>query len=283
MKEKAKKLSKKIIFAIVAAAIIVTIGIACIGMQIAFVVADGIECYHPEYEQVDLNGILGKDELSDEDYGVLYTQTGLTKAGVDRALLRGEAGKKRILDIQKSYFKEYEVINEYFCPYICQDKINEHASYVYLENGDIIVSSSTHFSGWRIGHAGLVTNAANNKVLQASAVGEASAVGSVRDFTNRVTFMILSPKAAAETKAEVVDYAVKNLEGKIYDPTAGVFSSKNKVDKTQCAHLVWHAYNQFGIDLDSTGGPVVTPKDIANSPYVEVVQVFGFDPVKLWK
>lgn len=283
MKEKCKKLSKKIIFAIVCAAIIVSIGIACLGMQIAFIIADGIKCYHPDYEQIDIKGILDKDSLSDEDYDILYKQTGLTKAGVDRALSRGETGKKRILEIQESFFKEYTVINEYFCPYVCQDKINEHVSHVYLEDGDIIVSSSTHLSGWRIGHAGIVTSASNNKVLQASAIGEASSFGSMRDFTNRVTFMILSPKADAETKAAVTEYAEQNLEGKIYDPTAGVLSSKNEVEKTQCAHLVWYAYNQFGIDLDSTGGPVVTPKDIANSPLVEVVQVFGFDPVKLWK
>ena len=38
-----------------------------------------------------------------------------------------------------------------------------------------------------------------------------------------------------------------------------------------------------GYDLDPTGGPLVTPDDIANSPYLEVVQIYGFDPDKLWK
>ena len=46
---------------------------------------------------------------------------------------------------------------------------------------------------------------------------------------------------------------------------------------------MWYAYNAFGVDLDSNGGLVVTPRNIANSPLVEVVQVFGIDPVKLWK
>ena len=283
MKEKSKKLSKKIIFAIVCAAIIGTIVIACIGMQIAFVIADKIQCYHPDYEKVDISGILEKKELSEDDYALLYRQTGLTKLGVDRALERGETGIKRITRIQDSYFKEYKVINEFFCPYVCQDKIDGYAENVYLEDGDIIVSSSTHLSGWRVGHAGLVTSATGNKVLQASAIGEASDFGTIRDFTDRVNFIVLSPKVDKQTKSEVVDFAAKNLQGKIYDPTAGVFSSKNSADKTQCAHLAWYAYNQFGIDLDCNGGLVVTPKDIANSPLVEVVQVFGFDPVKLWK
>ena len=51
---------------------------------------------------------------------------------------------------------------------------------------------------------------------------------------------------------------------------------------TQCAHLVWYAYKNFGIDLDCNGGCVVKPQDMANSPYMQVVQIYGFDPEKLW-
>ncbi len=45
---------------------------------------------------------------------------------------------------------------------------------------------------------------------------------------------------------------------------------------THCAHLVWYAYLQAGIDLDSDGGFVVTPDDILHSPYLEVVQEYGY-------
>ena len=189
----------------------------------------------------------------------------------------------RSLDIQEDFFTEHKVKNDLFAPFICTDYLDEHVSYAFLEDGDIIVTSSTHLSGWRMGHSGLVTDAERGSILQANAVGDTSRLGSMRDFSDRVNFMILSPKVDAETKAEVCKYAEKNLIGKIYDPTAGVFSSKNKVERTQCAHLVWYAYNAFGIDLDSNGGLVVTPKNIANSPLVEVVQVFGLDPAKLWK
>lgn len=283
MKEKGKKLSKKIIFATVCAAVIGTILIACTGFQIAFLIADKIECWQPDYEKKDISKILEKSKLSEEDYGLLYAQTGLTKLGIDRALARGSAGISRILEIQNGYFTERTVINEFWAPFVCQDKIDGRMSYVYLEDGDIVVSSSTHISGWRTGHAGLVTSAAGNLILQASAIGETSTYGSMKDFYNRVNFMILSPKVDKETKAKVVEFAEDNLLDKIYDPTAGVFSNKNEYERTQCAHLAWVAYKQFGIDLDSDGGLVVTPKDIVNSPYVEVVQVFGFDPVKLWK
>lgn len=280
---KVKKLSGKIIFAIVCAAVIGTILITCLGMQIAFSAADKITCWSPDYEMTDVSSILAKEALGEEDYEILYKQTGLTKIGVDRMLERGTTGKAQIKTIQREYFKKREVENDLFAPFICTDFVNDYFPNVYLEDGDILVTSSTHLSGWRMGHAGLVTNAAMNRVLQASAIDDLSDIGKVQDFTDRVNFMVLSPKADETIKSEVVKYAEENLLGKPYDPTAGVFSDKYKVNRTQCAHIVWYAYYQFGINLDSNGGMVVTPRNIANSPDVELVQVFGFDPVKLWK
>ena len=46
---------------------------------------------------------------------------------------------------------------------------------------------------------------------------------------------------------------------------------------------MWQSYRQFGLDLDYNGGALITPKDLANSPDVDIVQVFGFDLEKLWK
>ena len=283
MKLKETKLTCKIITTIVLASIILFASIVCIGLQISFVNADTIECWRPDYERKDIRAILEKSELGEHDYAVLYNQTGLTKIGVDRALEKGETGKQRILDIQEDYFKEHKVINEFFAPFICQDKIDGRVSYTYLEDGDVVVTSSTHISGWRAGHAGLVTDAQNGNILQASAIGETSSFGSMKDFHDRLNFKILSPRTDEATKSQVVKFAEENLVGKIYDPTVGVFSKKNTSDRTQCAHLVWYAYNKFGTDLDATGGPVVTPHDLLVSPNVDIVQVFGINPIKLWK
>ena len=71
MKEKGKKLTKRIIFAIVCAAITGTIALACAGLQIAFVIADKIECAYPDYEKADetaMSEILDKDALTGQDY-----------------------------------------------------------------------------------------------------------------------------------------------------------------------------------------------------------------------
>lgn len=35
--------------------------------------------------------------------------------------------------------------------------------------------------------------------------------------------------------------------------------------------------------LDSDAGMIVTPKDIANSPLLEVVQVYGVNPEDIWR
>lgn len=279
--KKRRKLTKKIIALIVCACFICTVLLTALGFYIAFLVADGIQVWTPDYEMEDIEDILGKDELSDEDYELLYKQTGLTKTGIDRALAKGAAGRNRILAIQKDYFGEYEVINDSFAPYVCTDRIEETITHIYLEKGDIVVTSSTHIAGWRIGHSGLVVNTGGG-VLQAMAYGSPSYIGNIYDFTSRVNFMILSVKTDDETKNAVIEYATENLIGLKYNGAAGILTNKNSIDTTQCAHLVWYAYSQFGIDLDSNGGKLVVPKNIANSPYVELVQVFGFDPVTLW-
>lgn len=287
---KKKKLSKKIIALIVCAVFVGVIAVAACGMQIAFVIADKIECWTPDYQMLDgdvLDEILNKETLSEEDYKTLYAQTGLTKIGVDRALNNGSAGKKLIKTIQQNYFGEYEVENDLYAPFTCTDYINKTVASVYLEDGDVLVTSSTHISGVRIGHAGLVVDGAAKSVLQANAYGGISTIEDAEDFAQRVNFMVLRVKdqsCDAETKAKVVDYALENLQGIAYEGLAGLLTSKNKIKKTQCAHLVWYAYKKAaGIDLDGNGGLIVTPKNLAASKHVELVQVFGLDPVKLWK
>lgn len=279
-----KKLPKKIKCVAVIVLVIAVLTLICASGRIAYEVTDNFECWRPDYEKENISLILDKTELTDGDYATLYAQTGLTKIGIDRARANGSRGKTRVLQIQEDYFEKHTVEHYKFAPYICTCNISgEHIHSIYLEDGDVIVTSSTQFFGWRMGHAGIVTDGNNYKVLQATAIGDVSYVGEIRDFTKRITFMVLSPKADAETKKQVVNYATNNLIGINYNPLRGVFSSKNKIKDTQCSHIVWYAYNKFGIDLDSNGGGIVTPRDLANSPKMELVQVFGFDPDKLWK
>lgn len=280
---KTKKLPKTVKAAAIAALILSILTLILASGQIAYEAADSFECWRPNYAMENISPLLEKEALTDGDYSLLYRQTGLTKIGVDRALAKGAAGKTRVLQIQKDYFAKHTVQHFRFAPYICTCNLGtDNISTVYLETGDILVTSSTQLFGWRMGHAGLVINGAGEQILQAQAVGMASLIGDISDFSNRITFMILSPKADKQTKNDVAEYARKNLVGLSYDILRGVFSTKNSVDTTQCAHIAWYAYKQFGVDIDPDGG-LITPRGLANSPAMELVQVFGFDPVKLWK
>lgn len=283
--ERRKKLAKRIIALTVCGAVIVFLGLVAFGLQIAFWVADGIQCIQPTYEKVDLTECLEKDGLSDEDYGLLYRQTGLTRIGIDRALAKGNSGKTLIKRIQSDLFEPHTVKNNKVAPYACTDYIEKRIANIYLEEGDIVVTSSTHLSGVRIGHAGLVTNGKSERVIQANAYGTFTRIGSIGEFTDRVNFIVLRPdpdKISAATAKKVAEYARDNLVGIPYEGLSGLLTDKNKIDKTQCAHIIWYAYRLFGIDLDSDGGAIVTPKDLANSAYLQPVQVFGFDLDKLW-
>ena len=73
----------------------------------------------------------------------------------------------------------------------------------------------------------------------------------------------------------------------VYDIPYGLFTgipnkAPENINKTQCSHLVWYPYFHFGYDLDSDGSWLVTPKDIANSDLLEIVQVYGVNPEEIW-
>jgi len=82
----------------------------------------------------------------------------------------------------------------------------------------------------------------------------------------------------------ITSYATENMADIDYGLIVGLIPGKANADiaKTQCAHLVWYVYNQFGMEIDSDGGWLVTPCDIANSPIFEVVQVYGVNPDEIW-
>lgn len=250
---------------------------------ILYIISDkNIVRWRPDYEMADISAVLEKDNLTKEDYSFLYEQTGLTEIGIQRALNRGEVGKKRILKIQEEFFTEYKVKNSEFDPFMCTDYIDRYTTNIYLEDGDIIVSASTHLSCMRIGHAGLVTNGDNNEVLQAVAYGEPSEIGFMTDFTDRVNYMVLRPKFSEEVRKSVAEYAEKNLCGIKYSAFVGSFNKKS-AKKTQCAHIVWFAYAKCGYNLLKKNTTLVLPYDLANSDMVEVVQVSGFSPYTLWE
>lgn len=235
----------------------------------------------PDYEMCDILSVLEKKNFSEEDYEILYAQTGLTKTAIDELVSAGKTEK--ILRIQKAFFTEYEWVNEPFAPFTCSDRLNEVIPLAELEDGDIIITPNSHFSFFKTGHVALVVDAANGRILNATGYGNKSGLEDITELSCRPGFLILRIKAEKEIRNAVVEYAKDNLTGLKYSLLSGIFEEDGKITKTQCSHLVWYAYNHFGIDLDSNGGLFVWPNDISNSTELEVVQVYGMDPEKLWK
>ncbi len=280
--DRKNKKIKKIAVALACAVFFVSSVLA--GLQFGVIYTDHAwKHWYAGYEKQDISALLDKETLSSGDYALLYAQTGLTRIGVDGLLQAGDKG--RILAIQDFYFKKHTVSCDRFNPFTYLETVEAHAPIALLEDGDIIVSATTHVSGWRLGHAALVVDGKYGRIAEALGPGDVSKINSVTTFTNLADFMILRPKFDRQFRADVAAYAKQNMMGAQYNFSVGILTRKYNAKaftRTQCAHLVWYAYKKFGVDLDSNGGLVVTPPEIAHSPYVELVQVFGFDPVALW-
>ncbi len=220
--------------------------------------------------------------LTNEDYEILYTQTGLTKIGVDRVLESGVP--YTLLAYRDMYFDDYTLVDNEFFPLMNSVETDNYGKLVPLRDGDVIVCSATYFSFWDIGHSALVTDAEHKMVLEASSMGSKSKLYHAYELEMRPDFLVLRPKIEAEKLAEIVEYANNCLQGLDYDPTVGVLSPKydENIESSHCSHIIWYAFKHFGYDIDSNGGGIVTPRDIARSDLFEVVQVFGMDPEAFW-
>lgn len=234
------------------------------------------------------NTVYGKIEsgntLSEKDYGLIFSQTGLGKPAVEGFINTGEYEKI------KEYYEYYVADKDYKCVregvFACHEFITDsdgtaiqNPPFANLQNGDIIITLSIHSLGWRHGHAAIVVDAEKGITAQAVMIGEKSAFGSVGEWDEFPLVAVLRPKDV-NTKIvnEVVEFTKEKLIDIDYSLASGVFSGRDAdviPSTTHCAHYVWYAYKCFGIDIDSNGGRIVTPKEIFNSDKLEVVQVYG--------
>ena len=275
------KLCLKVIFIVILCVLVLGVAVISlfwIGEQSAL----GFERFSPNYERVDISGVLAKGSLSEEDYELIYLQTGLTRVGLDSAL--DALGASHILAIQDAVFGEHTVRESNFAPFCHYYSINHQIPTAPLKRGDIIVSSSTEFSFWSVGHCAMVTDVENGRVIEAIGIGSDSKYGYISTIMKRGNFVVLRPNLDEGTIEQIVKYTEENLIGVKYDPTIGILSRKyvEDIKYTHCAHIFWYAYYEHGIDIDSNGGPVVTPRDILFSEHFEIIQVAGFDPVNIW-
>lgn len=243
----------------------------------------------PDYPRVALS------EASDGR--TIFLQTGLGKPAVDK--LRREGQFQRIFRLQNIFWQQPEVdCVSLLGWFTMEDRIQYVKSegggdtkqsdlcpvFVDLQPGDIILTLSTHSVGWRHGHAALVLD--ENTTLECLTWGQNVTYGNVQSWRSYSDFAILRVKGVTpQLQQRVVEYGGKNLYDTPYHLTAGLLKEKAPDTDapefgTQCAYLVWYVWKQFGYDLDSDGGRLVTAYDLLHSEQLEVVQIYGMNPLK---
>lgn len=269
-------------------------GILCLvigGISICTVIV-AIWCYRCEQkahiavetERINIEAILQKMVWTEADYEVLQSQTGLAPVALNALVEQGR--KEEIPDLQETYFTPIKVRCESNTivskeEYVVDEAGNPVAgmSIPYVEKGDILVTFCSHFLGWRNGHAAIVIDEEAGLVLEAQVLGSPSMVTSLKRWERYPSFMVLRLKdVSKEERAAVAEYAQANLAGVPYRLTAGLWRNGSEtISGTQCAHLVWYAYEHFGYDLDSDGGFIVTPHDLSQSENLEIIQKYGVE------
>ncbi len=244
--------------------------------------------YPPDAAQVDLEPLLQQATFSPDEYTLLFEQTGLRQPIIDK-LRATPDGTREILSFQASYFNDLSFYKTPMNAITSLDRaLNASGEPIPAfkmapyDNGYIFLTKSTYTANWRHGHAGLVVDATRGKILESSQPGTVTKPMNISSWVYYPTFKMMRLKdTPQETLDEVARFATDNLMGIPYN----ILTLKSAVDTftdTHCSFVVWQAFKAFGIDLDVNGGVFVSPQDIAASPHLETLQIFGFNPAKDW-
>ncbi len=234
---------------------------------------------YPSAEFEDISYLTGSSraDLTEEDYRLIFRQTGLGKTAVSKLSSLSE-----LAEYQRAYFGEAKFKCVRNSPVSCEERASEPlVRFADIENGDILVTRSSHILSWRNGHAAIVVDAEKGTTLEAVVIGQPSSFQHISKWEKYPNVAVLRLKgASAELRKKIAAFAAENLENKPYNAAVGVFTPKysaaGRTEGTQCAHLVWTAYAAYGFDIDGNKGLIVTPKDIAESSCLETVQTYGY-------
>ena len=143
-----------------------------------------------------------------------------------------------------------------------------------IRDGDILVTDSTYCFCFRHGHAALVVDAENGITLEAFGIGTESELSKIDEWLRYPHVKVLRLNAPEEICRNVAAYAEKNMRGIPYMLSPGAIDDKDMDGTywgTQCAHLIWAAFQKYGYDIDGDGGWLVTPEDFTFSKNLRVV------------
>lgn len=243
--------------------------------------SDNVLLWTPNIEYQDIDSIIEKEVLTEEDYITIFNQTGISPNSINE--IRKSNDISKIKELNTLYFDRQEIEQKYLCfPFTTMEyNVNESTPIVPLKDGDILINFSTSTLDWRHGHSALVIDAENDKTIEHTLVGAQSHMGTVSSWGKQPKFVVLRYEDE-EVINKVVEFAKENLIGVDYDIFVGIDGKKDKSDEkrkyaSNCSHIVWQAFKSQGIDIDSNGGVFVTPNDIALSNKLKVVQIMGID------
>lgn len=143
-----------------------------------------------------------------------------------------------------------------------------------IQDGDILVTDSTYCLCFRHGHAALVLDAEKGITLEAFGIGTKSEYSGLSEWRRYPHVVVLRLNAPETIRKKVVNYAREHLVGIPYMLSPGAVDDKDMDEDywgTQCAHLVWAAFEACGYDIDGDGGWLVTPVDFTSSELLRVV------------
>lgn len=246
--------------------------------------------YTPSVNAIDLSPILTKSTLTDEDYALIYTQTGIAKP-LTQELQTMPHFTEKMLKFQANYLRKKKVRWLYIFPVTFEERLIDQNGLDTIgfelgpyHNGYILFTKAAHSAFWHHGHCGLVVDEAHGKTLEAIHMGSGCALQNISKWQYYPTFKMMRLKnTSLEQLNRISHTAYANLQSATYHLLAQKDSDSSLIPtKTQCALLIWQAFYQFGYDLDAQDGLFVTPKSLASSPLLEVLQIYGFNPEKVW-
>ncbi len=240
----------------------------------------------PDIKRTDISGLLANENLSEDDYKTLMLQTGLGKSAICDIKNNSENFKENILAFQEQFFEKADYKCEYLFPITNEERLissdgkRKNIMLPPIKDGDVLITRATHSLGFRHGHAAIVIDAENGKTLESVVLGTKSTVQELDKWRNYPSLLILRHKNS-EVAEKASAYAKEHLVDVDYGLFVGTLKKDkqhmDKIDSTQCAHLVWQAYYSAGEDIDSDGWLVI-PEDIAKNKSLGVVFAYGFDP-----
>lgn len=230
----------------------------------------------------DISAVLAQETLTDEDFALVFSQTGLGKTAVYSLLDADDADT--ILGYQQSFFAErYVDSDEVLGVFVrCDVLVDEEGEpinspdFAEIRAGDILLTLSTYTLGWRHGHLAMYLG--DGLIIESTTLGDCSVIRDMSQWQRCASYVVLRPIGITdEQSTAVAEYAKTVLCGVPYGIYSTLFSSETAL-YCQCADLVWLAYAHFGYDLDGNGGAFVLPADFLASDKLEVLQIYGFDP-----